>query len=311
MAKRPRNPINGWINLYKPAGIGSTQALGRVKRALNPAKAGHAGTLDPLASGILPIALGEATKTVPFMQDRDKTYRFTVQWGAATSTDDSEGEVTQTSDHRPTIEEINAILPEFTGCITQIPPRFSAVKIDGQRAYDLARAGKDFEIKTRNVEIYELQCLQADQDSADFECRCGKGTYVRSLARDMAVRLGTFGHITRLQRIAVGPMRQEDAISLDFFDEIEDKDAVNEVLLPLETVLDDIPALPLEGRELQDLRQGRVLTFIAPHQLNRLKAADLEGGNGETAAIFSPTGQCSGLVSVTGVKVKPERLFNL
>lgn len=311
MPKKPQNLIHGWINLHKPSGIGSTQALSRVKRVLNPSKAGHAGTLDPLASGVLPIALGEATKTVPFMQDRDKTYRFTVSWGSATTTDDSEGEVTQTSDHRPCEAEITALLPQFTGSITQIPPRFSAVKIDGQRAYDLARAGEEFEIKTREVRIDTLTLISATKDAATFECLCGKGTYVRSLARDMAVALGTFGHITALERMSVGPMRAEDAISLDFFDKMADKVSVNEVLLPLETVLDDIPALPLEGRELQDLRQGRYLTFLAPYQLNRLQAAGLDGAENETAAIFAANGVCTGLVSVNGVKIKPERLFNL
>lgn len=311
MAKKQRHKINGWINLNKPAGIGSTHALSRVKRAINPAKAGHAGTLDPLADGILPLALGEATKTVPFMQDRGKAYRFTVKWGAATDTDDSDGTITNTSDHRPSLSDIESIMPDFIGDVEQVPPRYSAVKIDGQRAYDLAREGAEFEIKTRLVRIDDLRCISSDSDSAVFECYCGKGTYVRSLARDMALELDTFGHVTALQRFELGPMALNDAISLDFFDEEVHIDDLMEVLLPVETVLDDIPDLPISDQELSSLRQGRVLTFVSPYDIGRLKNSGLNQQGVQTARITAPNGDCAGLVEVTGVKIQPQRIFNL
>lgn len=314
MAKKGRLPINGWINLNKPSGIGSTQALAKVKRALNPKKAGHAGTLDPLANGVLPIALGEATKTVPYMQDRSKIYRFTARWGEARDTDDSEGSVTQTSDVRPSEDAIKNILSHFVGTITQVPPRYSAVKIDGKRAYDLARQGDDnFEIKSRIVNVQSLEIESVKPNEATFLCHCGKGTYIRSIARDMAIRLGTFGHVTLLERQKVGPMSLDSAISLDFFDEKHDKDALNAVLLPVETVLDDIPGMPLQISELQDLRQGRVLTLSSVPDVRRLEDAGLTA-NIRKACIISlidPDGKTQGLGMIDGVKIKPERLFNL
>ncbi len=256
--------INGWVNLDKPLGLTSTQGIGKVRRFMNAQKAGHAGTLDPLATGILPIALGEATKTIPFAQDRFKTYEFTVTWGEQRDTDDSEGDVIGTSDARPTPEAITALLLEFTGKIQQIPPKFSAIKIDGERAYDLARQAQEFEIKSREVYIESLELLDTRANEADFVMTCGKGTYVRSLARDMALKLGTFGYISALRRTAVGPFSQENAISLEKLEELynsapADTGVSAEVLLPLETALDDIPALAINEDDAARVRLGQAV----------------------------------------------------
>jgi tRNA pseudouridine55 synthase len=214
-AKRPKQKVDGWVVLDKPLGMGSTQAVGRVRWLFTAAKAGHGGTLDPLATGVLPIALGEATKTVPFVMDGRKEYRFTLRFGQARSTDDGEGAVTATSDDRPSDEAIRAALPRFTGCFEQMPPAFSALKIGGQRAYDLARAGQAVDLKPRAVTIDRLELLsRPDADHADFVVTCGKGTYIRSLGRDLARALGTVGHLSALRRTAVGPFREELAISL-------------------------------------------------------------------------------------------------
>ncbi len=196
--KKKGTPLHGWVNLDKPLGMTSTQAIGRIRRFTDAQKLGHAGTLDPLATGILPIALGEATKTIPFVQDSDKVYQFTVAWGTATTTDDREGHVINRSDKRPTRAQIEALLPRFMGEIEQIPPQFSAIKIDGQRAYNLARAGEQVDIKPRTVEVYGLTLLAMNDDSAQFELACSKGTYVRSIARDMGAILGCFGHVSVL-----------------------------------------------------------------------------------------------------------------
>ena len=209
------NPVHGWLNLDKPLGMTSTQAIGRVRRILNAQKLGHAGTLDPLATGILPIALGEATKTIPFAQDADKVYRFSVKWGEARTTDDCEGDVTLTSADRPTEAQIIALLPRFTGQILQTPPQFSAIKIDGERAYDLAREGQKVDIQPRNVMVYGFRALKIAQNEAEFELNCGKGTYVRSIARDMGQILGCFGHVSALRRTAVGNFTEDASISLD------------------------------------------------------------------------------------------------
>ncbi|HCS22993.1 MAG TPA: tRNA pseudouridine(55) synthase TruB, partial [Rhodospirillaceae bacterium] len=238
-------PVHGWLNLDKPLGLTSTQAIGRVRRLTNAQKLGHAGTLDPLATGILPIALGEATKTIPYAQDADKVYRFTVQWGAATNTDDKEGEVIATSDKRPARADIEALLPRFTGDILQTPPQFSAIKLDGERAYDLARAGQAVDIKPRPVTVFSLEITEATENEAVFEMECSKGTYVRAVARDMGQLLGCYGHVTALRRLAVGGFTEENAISLDVFEKMVQSAPADQVLLPVETVLDDIPALAM------------------------------------------------------------------
>lgn len=212
--KKKGRPISGWIIFDKPKGMGSTEAVSKIKWLFHAEKAGHAGTLDPLASGMLPIALGEATKTVPYVMDGTKVYRFTVAWGQERATDDLEGEVTKTSPKRPTKEEIEALLPQYTGVILQTPPQFSAIKIGGERAYDLAREGEKVEIPAREVEIDVLKLLEWTQEQATFEIECGKGTYVRSLARDMGRDLSCYGHIAELRRIEVTPFTEGDFVTL-------------------------------------------------------------------------------------------------
>ncbi|MDR3409144.1 MAG: tRNA pseudouridine(55) synthase TruB, partial [Methylovirgula sp.] len=200
-----RTEINGWIVLDKPVGMTSTHAVARLKRIFNAKKAGHAGTLDPLASGVLPVAFGEATKTVPFVQDGEKAYRFTIAWGAETDSDDADGQITARSEARPQTEAILAALPQFTGTILQLPPAFSAIKIAGERAYDIARDGETPQLTPRPVTIHELVLVSAGQDEATFEARCGKGTYVRAIARDLGRALGCYGHVSALRRTRVGP----------------------------------------------------------------------------------------------------------
>jgi tRNA pseudouridine55 synthase len=213
--KKKGRPVSGWLVFDKPKGMGSTDAVSKIKWLYGAEKAGHAGTLDPLASGMLPIALGEATKTVPYVQDGAKVYRFNVTWGQERSTDDLEGEVTRTSDKRPDEAEIRALMPKYTGIIMQVPPQFSAIKIAGERAYDLAREGETVEIPAREVEIGRFDLVEMpDADTAVFEIECGKGTYVRSLARDMGRDLGCYGHISELRRTEVYPFMPEDFVTL-------------------------------------------------------------------------------------------------
>src|SRR3954465_11533413 len=212
--KKKGRPVSGWVVLDKPVGMGSTEAVSKIKWLFQAEKAGHAGTLDPLASGMLPIALGEATKTVPYVQDGAKIYRFTVAWGEERSTDDLEGPVTQSSERRPAEAEVRALMPKYTGVIMQTPPQFSAIKIAGERAYDLAREGETVEIPAREVEIGRLDLIEHGADHTVFEVECGKGTYVRSLARDMGRDLGCFGHIAELRRVEVEPFTSEDFVTV-------------------------------------------------------------------------------------------------
>ncbi|MET3792993.1 tRNA pseudouridine(55) synthase TruB [Aquamicrobium terrae] len=213
--KKKGRPVSGWVVLDKPVGLGSTEAVSKIKWLFQAEKAGHAGTLDPLASGMLPIALGDATKTVPYVQDGAKVYRFTVAWGEERSTDDLEGPVTKTADKRPSEEEVRALLPKYTGVILQIPPQFSAIKIAGERAYDIAREGETVDIPPREVEIVRLDIVSHEADKTVFEVECGKGTYVRSLARDMGRDLGCFGHIADLRRTEVYPFTPDDFVTLE------------------------------------------------------------------------------------------------
>jgi tRNA pseudouridine55 synthase len=261
--------------LDKPLGLGSTPALARVRRLFDAAKGGHAGTLDPLATGVLPIALGEATKTLAYVLDTDKEYVFTVRWGAATTTDDREGELVATSDARPTRAAIEAALGRFVGEIMQAPPAFSAIKIDGERAYDLARAGAAPEMARRLVRVHGLVLEDVpDPDHAILRVACGKGTYVRSLARDLGAALGTFGHVAALRRTKAGPFTEKQARSLDEIaislasgDGLVDSPALSGPLLPVETALADIPALAVTEAEAALLRQGQAIrpTGIVPH----------------------------------------------
>ena len=313
MPRKPKNDISGWVNLNKPAGMTSNDALMKLKRALGYPKIGHAGTLDPLASGVLPIALGEATKLVSYMMEDDKVYLFRVTWGEQRTTDDAEGEVMVSSDVRPTEDQIKAILPEFTGTIMQKPPTFSAIKIAGQRAYDLARAGQEFEIDARPIEVYELTLESYDSASATFRSVCGKGTYVRSLARDMARKLGTYGYVSLLIREAVGPFSLETAISLDIAAQNDDNSALESAVLPVETVLDDIPVLSVNDQEAVRLKNGQKLTFIARPQMQRLLDAGLQVGQGTEPglAIAMYLGKPLAILEVAGVEAQPVRVFNL
>lgn len=312
MARKPKSDLSGWVNLNKPAGMTSNDALMILKRALGFPKIGHAGTLDPLASGVLPIALGEATKLVSYMMEDDKVYLFAVTWGEQRTTDDAEGEVMVASDVRPTEAQIKAILPDFTGTIMQKPPTFSAIKIAGQRAYDLARAGKEFDIEARPIEVYELSLVSHTESSATFRAVCGKGTYVRSLARDMARKLGTYGYVSLLVREAVGPFSLESAISLDILGENADKSALESAVLPVETVLDDIPVLSVSDQEAVRLKNGQKLTFIARPQVQRLLDAGLQVEQTEPGlAIAMYQGKPLAILEVVGVEAQPVRVFNL
>lgn len=256
--------MNGWIILDKPLGLTSAQGVAAVKRILRTAglpvpRIGHGGTLDPLASGVLPIALGEATKLAGRMLDAAKAYDFTVQFGTQTTTLDAEGAVVATSDVRPTEAAIRAVLPRFTGPITQIPPQYSALKVDGQRAYALARAGETVTLAARQLIIHSLTLTAVTPDSASFSTRVSKGTYIRSLARDIADALGTVGHVTLLRRTLSGPFTLDRAISLDKLGELVQGDALEQALLPLMAGLDDIPALAITPDEAAALQQGRRL----------------------------------------------------
>lgn len=264
MARRKKgSPVHGWLILDKPLGATSTQALGAVKRIYDAQKAGHAGTLDPLATGILPIAFGEATKTVSFAVDGEKAYRFTVRWGEETNTDDAEGEVTATSDARPTVEDIENLLPEFIGEIMQTPPAFSAIKIDGNRAYDLARDGEEVVLEARPVVIDQLRLVEVpDGGTAVFEAECGKGTYVRAIARDMGRALGCRGHVIALRRTRVGPFSEDDAVSLDELREAalpENGGDIGQFLLPVEAALDDVPEIAVSQQDAANLAMGRAV----------------------------------------------------
>jgi tRNA pseudouridine55 synthase len=257
--------LHGWIILDKPLGLSSAQGVAAVKHILRAAghprpKIGHGGTLDPLATGVLPIALGEATKLAGRMLDATKAYAFTIQWGSATSTEDAEGEVVATADHRPAAAEITAMLPQFTGAISQVPPAYSALKVDGVRAYARARAGEDVQLATRHVTIHDLALIEATSETASFSATVSKGTYIRSLARDMAVALGTVGHISMLRRTQAGPFGLAQAISLDNLAALVQDAALEQVILPLMAGLDDIPALAIDPAQAAALRQGRLLT---------------------------------------------------
>ena len=301
MSRRKKgDKIDGWVVLDKPLGLGSTPAVSRVRRLFGAQKAGHGGTLDPLATGVLPIALGEATKTVPFVMDGRKEYRFTLKFGEARSTEDAEGEVTATSEARPADEAIRGALAAFLGEIDQRPPAFSALKIDGQRAYDLARAGELVELKLRRVQIDRLEFLaRPDADHADFVVGCGKGTYIRSLGRDLALALGTVGHLSALRRTAAGPFREEAAISLPKLEALGHIPALFGALVPVVTALDDIPALALTEAQADQLRHGQpvFLTRDAPPSGALVRA---ESGEKLVA-----------LVRSDGVSLQPVRVFNL
>lgn len=338
--KRKGDKIDGWINLDKPPGLTSTQAMAKVRWLMKAQKAGHAGTLDPLATGILPIALGEATKTISYIQDGLKTYSFTVQWGEQRDTDDLEGKIIETSDARPTKEQIESVLPRYIGEIRQTPPKFSAIKIDGARAYDLARDGEEVELKERGVYIESLEIINSSSlprqgsmgntdtkshqhkgegmdaslrwhdglEETSFRMVCGKGTYVRALARDLGREMGCLGYITALKREKVGPFTLESAISLDKLAGLDDIARLNEaVLLPLETALDDIPALAVTETAARRLRHGQVVPLAEAHGS---PPGDVLSGRTDPTVAILHEGRLVAIASFDGRGLKPERVFN-
>jgi len=302
--------VDGWVNLDKPLGMTSTQAVGKIRRIMNGQKVGHAGTLDPLASGVLPIALGEATKTIPYMQDAFKTYEYTVTWGEQRSTDDAEGEVMASSDVRPARDQIEATLPVFMGQIVQTPPKFSAIKIDGQRAYDLARKGEAVTVQPRDVYVESLELLSCDENTATFLMTCGNGTYVRSIARDMALQMGTYGYVSALRRMAVGCFDAQDTISLEMLEELEHIPARDAALLPVQVALDDIPALEVKQAEVTALRNGRALSLISRSDFQRIEDLHLDG-EAPYEALAIHQGTAIAIVDIDGPQVKPVRVFNI
>ena len=308
MARRRKGkPVHGWVVLDKAAGVTSTQAVARVRRVFEAQKAGHGGTLDPLATGLLPVALGEATKTVSYVMEGTKTYRFTLQWGVSTTTDDAEGEVLERAERRPSEAEILAVLPRFIGEIQQVPPVFSAIKVAGERAYDLARDGEAVELAPRPVVIEDLRLLACEgPDLAVFEAVCGKGTYMRALARDLGEALETRAHIRILRRIAVGPFSEADAISLESLEALGHSAAAFEHLHPVEAALDDIPALALTETEAQRLRLGQAVSMLA--RANRERIADLSNG----AVICAMAGEkLVALARYEAGDLRPVRVLNL
>ncbi len=305
--RRKGRPINGWLIIDKPAGMTSAQVVGKVRHLLDAAKAGHAGSLDPLATGILPIALGEATKTVAYVMEGRKAYRFAVRWGEARSTDDADGEVTATSSVRPSEAEIRAVLPRFTGEIEQTPPTYSAVKVEGQRAYTLARAGVAFALAPRRVRIDRIELLAVDNiDHATLEVVCGKGAYMRALARDLGESLGTLAYIVSLRRTAVGPFTEEQAISLDSLNALRHSAGAFEHLLPVETALDGIPALALTEAEAQCLKSGKPVSLLRASDVERI--GGLQPGMSVCAM---SSGKPVALAHFDKGRLRPVRVFNL
>lgn len=307
---KPRKPkgraVSGWLILDKPVDFGSTEAVSKIKWLFNAQKAGHAGTLDPLASGMLPIALGDATKTVPYVMDGRKIYEFTVTWGEQRSTDDLEGEVIASSDKRPTRDEIAALLPNYTGTISQIPPQFSAIKIDGERAYDLAREGEAVEIPAREVEIYRLNLVGCpDENTARFEVECGKGTYVRALARDFGRDLGCYGHISDLRRTFVAPFAEESMVPLEelvALEAIEDRDerlaALDAFLIDTGEALAALPQLVISDDQAHRLRMGNPIIL-------RGRDAPLAADEAWATA----RGKLVAIGEVAGGEFRPKRVF--
>ena len=304
--KRDKRDVHGWVVLDKPVGMTSTHAVSVVKRLFSAKRAGHAGTLDPLASGCLPIALGEATKTVPFVMDGRKLYQFTVRWGEERDTDDAEGRAIASSDQRPSPDAIRALLPSYTGTIQQVPPRYSAIKIEGERAYDLARDGEAVELEARPVEIARLELIATpDPDHAVLHAECGKGTYVRSLARDLGRALGCFGHVSALRRVAVGPFGEETMILLEQLEALCHRAAAGEAsladaLMPVETALDDIPALAVSRADAARLQRGQAVL---------LRGRDAPNFRGPVYATAS--GQLVALAELDRGEIVPKRVFNL
>jgi tRNA pseudouridine55 synthase len=309
--RKTGNPVHGWVVLDKPVGITSTQAVAAVKRVFDARKAGHAGTLDPMASGILAVALGEATKTVPYAMDAEKTYRFTACFGEARDTDDSEGKITATADVRPSREAIEAALPRFTGPLVQTPPAFSAVKVMGERAYDIARDGEMPDLAPRSVFVREVNLLdRPDPDHASFEMTCGKGTYVRAWVRDISVFLGTYGYVSALRRIRLGRFHEKDSIGLETLKGFLHSPAAFEHLKPVATALDGIPALAMTGEESHRLRSGNPVMIRASGFAKIVAAAGDGDPQGLTVFCHDGDGGPIALATFQAGELRPFRVFN-
>jgi tRNA pseudouridine55 synthase len=303
-ARSRGQPIHGWLCLDKPEGMTSTEAVSRVRRITRARKVGHGGTLDPLATGVLPLALGEATKTVAYVMDGRKHYRFTARLGEARTTDDAEGAVLATSALRPTNAEIAAALPRFVGRIEQVPPRFAAVKVEGERAYDLARRGEVVELTSRPVQVDRFDLVERpDRDHVTFEVVCGRGTYVRALVRDLGQALGCLGHVVALRRLRVGPFGEAEAISLSALERLVADDALPQALLPVGAALGDLPALPLTQPQVERLCAGQTIR-VAPGLL--VGAAEPDATVRAMAA-----GRMVALARLHGGELSPVRVFNL
>ena len=310
--KKKGSPVHGWVIVDKPTGVTSTQVVGLVRRIFDAQKAGHAGTLDPLATGVLAIALGEATKTVPYAMASEKTYRFTAHWGEARDSDDAEGKVTATSDVRPSREAIEAAIPRFVGEISQTPPAYSAIKVDGERAYDLAREGDVVELQSRLVQIDEARLVEVpDPDHAVFEMRCGKGTYVRAWVRDIARALGTVGHVSQLRRTSVGGFAEKDSVPLETLRGFMHSPAAFEHLRPISTALDGIPALAVTGPDAVRLRSGNPILCRA-NLFARLTDAFPEENDlsGLTVYLATGEGEPVALAELEQGELRPFRVFN-
>jgi len=307
MTKKYRgNTIHGWVVLDKDKNISSAQLVGEVKHILNANKVGHSGTLDPLATGVLPLAFGEATKTISYIMDSIKKYEFIVRWGESRDTDDAEGVVTGKCDVRPSKEEVESALPFFTGEVLQTPPMYSAIRIKGERAYNLARQNKAAKMKARSVHVKYLELLKVfDNDSASFAVTCGKGFYVRALARDLAKYLGTLGYISSLRRTRVGPFKECNAISLETLKEIGHKFATRGVLWPVEVVLDDIPAMALTKEEANRLRCGQRITIVGTRRHESLAGI----ADGEVVCA-KENGKIVALTKFVNHEIRPFRVLN-
>jgi tRNA pseudouridine55 synthase len=305
--KRKGDPIHGWLIVDKPLGLTSSAVVGRVRRLYKAAKAGHGGTLDPMASGILPIAFGEATKTVSYVMNGIKSYQFTIRWGESRTTDDAEGEVTASSSIRPDITAIKTALKFFVGDIEQVPPVYSAIKVDGERAYNLARSNVTVKLKPRTIHIKRFDLIgMSDQDHATFEVMAGKGSYMRGLARDLALHLGTVGHVSALRRFKVGPFDIKRSISLEKLEALGHNDTLADYLLAVESALDDIPALALTESEARSLQHGRTISIFPVASRSFLKKVD-------PAAVYCAmsSGKLVALTKVVGGEIRPLRVMNM
>jgi tRNA pseudouridine55 synthase len=312
MGRRKKgNPVHGWVIVDKPQGLTSTQVVAKVRRVFDAKKAGHAGTLDPMATGVLAVALGEATKTVPYAMDAEKTYVFTAHWGESRDTDDAEGAVTGTTDSRPTVAEIETIIPQFQGLIQQTPPAYSAIKVAGERAYDIARDGEEVALEARTVFVRQVRLLKPpDSDHAEFEMHCGKGTYVRAWVRDVGLALGCLGHVSALRRTRVGSFCVENAIGLDSLEGFMHSPAAFEHLRPISTALDGIPALAVTGPDAVRLKSGNPI-LIRPAMFAAI-TADHSGDDLQGLTVFCSTGDGDpvALATFQAGELRPFRVFN-